>query len=287
MKNLLFYITILCIYTCQAQVKEQSTEEAFEIDNDGIIAEKVDTTSKDENRYNHNNKIYRVGRTFSFNYYYEDKNGDKFLMTKDNIKSDRTYDWKFEPIDKQDSNSVNQIILKVKSGLSPFIQYYPDYNQTVILYEYQMNNGKFWNNEMTGVIENSKNSWMHPPRMDLFKILELNPFPYIKEPYEVGTKWNWKLNFGDHWADKRWLEWKGENENIYNYQISKKTKLSTKIGNLECFVIESEAKSQLGITTLTSFFNEKYGFVKLNYTNIDGSKLFLDINSVDFNIYKN
>lgn len=281
MKNLLLFIGILFISSCQAQVKEQIMEEAFEVDNDGIIAEKVDTMSKDENRYNHNNKIYTVGKTFSFTYHYEDKKGDKFLIRQNGLN------WKFVPANKPDTNAVSQIFMKVKSGLSPFIQQLPDYNQTVVLYEFQQQNGEFMNNEMTGIIENSKNIWMHPPRSHLFKILELNPFPYIKAPYEVGTKWNWKLIFGEHWADKRWLEWKGENENIYSYQISKKTKLSTKIGDLECFVVESEAKSQLGITKLTSFFNEKYGFVKLNYTNIDGTKLVMEINSVDYNIIQN
>lgn len=283
MKMLLLFISILFLSSCQAQVKEQVVEEIFETDNDGIIAEKVDTTNKDENRYNHNNKIYKVGRKFSFNYYYEDKNGNKLLMTQSKVKSDRTYDWKFENIEKQDSNSVNQIILKVKSGLSPFIQNYPDYNQTVILYEFQMTNGEFWNNEMTGVIENSKNIWMHPPRTDLFKILELNPFPYIKAPYEVGNKWNWQLNFGDHWADKRWLEWKGENLNKYNYEIIDKTTITTKLGKLECYVIESEATSNLGSTKLTSYFNETYGFVKLDYTNIDRTKIIIELNDVSDN----
>lgn len=280
MKNIVLCISILFASSCQIQVKGQSAEEAFETDNDGIVVEKIDTTNKDENRYNLNNKIYKVGRKFSFNYHYEDKNGDKFLMTKGNVISDRTYDWKFENIKNQDSSSVNLIILKVKSGLSPFIQYYPDYNQTVILYDFQMINGEFWNNEMTGVIENSKNIWMHPPRMELFKILELNPFPYIKAPYEVGNKWNWQLNFGDHWADKRWLEWKGGNLNKYNYQIIDKTTITTKLGDLECYVIDSEATSNLGSTKLTSYFNETYGFVRLDYTNIDRSKIVIEINEV-------
>lgn len=283
MKNILLYIAFLSFLSCQTKVKEQIVDEALDIDNDGIIAEKVDTTSHDENRYNRNNKIYLVGRKFSFTYHYEDKNSTKLLMTQAKVKSDKAYDWTLEKAEKKDSNSVNKIILKVKSGLSPFIQNYPDYNQTVILYEFQMINGEFWNNEMTGVIENSKNIWMHPPRTDLFKILELNPFPFIKAPFEVGNKWTWKLNFGDHWADKRWLEWKGENENNYKYQIIDKTTIATKLGDLECYVIESEAKSKLGTTKLTSYFNEKFGFVKLNYVNIDSSKIIIEIDDVKDN----
>ncbi len=73
----------------------------------------------------------------------------------------------------------------------------PDYNQTAISYEYFINNGISYTKEVTGAIENKMNVWIHPPRSNFFKILELNPFPYIKTPYKIGTKWNWKLQIGD------------------------------------------------------------------------------------------
>lgn len=276
-KFLYLFASCLLILSCKAQIKNES----FETDNDGVTVEKLDSTNKDENRYNHNNLIYKVGRRFTFTYFYEDKNGDKYLINRSNANSQNDYDWRFENIEKKDTNSIDEIILKVKSGLSPFIQNIPDYNQTVILYEYQTLNGKVEINEMTGIIENSKNIWVHPPRTDLFKILELNPFPYIKAPFEVGNKWNWKLNFGDHWSDKRWLAWKGENENIYSYQIIKKAKISTKIGDLDCYIVESSAKSKLGTTKLTSYFNENFGFVKLYYTNIDSTKIVIELKSVE------
>lgn len=276
-----FLISSITILSCQSQVKEK--EEVFETDNDGITAEKIDTTSKDENRYNHNNKIYKVGRTFTFNYFYEDKQGNKFLMTRAGLSKKGEHGWEFENIEKKDSQSVYQVTLKVKSGLSPFIQNFPDYNQTVILYDYKMLNNQYLGNEMTGVIENKKNVWMHPPRVYFFKILEINPFPYIKAPYVVGNKWNWKLNIGDYWSDKRWLKWQGENQNIYQYQITEKTEIITKLGKIVCFVVESEAKSNLGITKLKSYFNENLGFVKLDYTNIDGTKTIMELENVDFN----
>jgi len=46
---------------------------------------------------------------------------------------------------------------------------------------------------MSGTIENEGNVWIHPPRDNYFKIIELNPFPYIKAPYNIGAKWAWKL----------------------------------------------------------------------------------------------
>ena len=157
----------------------------------------------------------------------------------------------------------------------------PNYYQTSISYEFLQKNGKYFTKEITGGIENEKNVWIHPPRSNFFKILELNPFPYIKAPYKVGTKWNWKLKIGDQWSDKRWMEWKGGIENVYDYEIIGKKKIETKLGNLECFIIKSNAKSRIGKTALISYFNENYGFVKLDYKNIDGTKTILELEKVE------
>ncbi len=272
-------LTFLCFTMLYG--KAQSSIEKFETDNDGITVEKFDSSNIDENRYNQNNKIYKVGKKFTFSYYYSDKAGTKYLMTKGDPNNQNTNDWTFEKMDKQDPNSVSQIILSVNSGLSPFIQYLPGYNQTVVTYNFKLSNVEFWNSEMTGVIENEKNTWMHPPRSGFFKILEINPFPYIKEPLKIGNKWNWKLKFGNHWADKRWLTWEGSNENIYNYEIIDKVSLQTKLGDIECFVITGTAKSNLGQTKLISYFNSQYGFVKLDYVNIDGTKTVIELENVE------
>ena len=279
MTRTFFILIFFCLtfFNC----KSQQAIEQFISDDLGITVEKFDTINLNDNRYNENNKIYKVGKRFTFTYYYEDKLGDKYLVTKSALNDKNTYDWVFENINKKNKNSIYQIILSVNSGLSPFIQNIPDYNQTVITYNFKLINGEFWNNEMTGVVENKMNLWMHPPRTDFFKILELNPFPYIKSPYKIGNKWTWKLEFGDHWADKKWLLWKGKNENKYIYKITDYKTILTKIGNLKCYVIISNANSNLGQTKLISYFNEDFGFVKLDYINIDGTKTFLELESVE------
>lgn len=275
----LINLTFLCliILSCKAQ----KSIEKFEIDDDGITVEKFDSSNVDENRYNHNNNIYKIEKKFTFSYHYYDKSGIKYLMTKGNLSNQNTNDWTFEKMDKQDPNSISQIVLSINSGLSPFIQQFPDYNQTVITYNFKLINGEIWKNEMTGVIENVKNIWMHPPRTDFFKILEINPFPYIKESMDIGNKWNWKLKFGSHWADKRWLSWEGSNENVYNYEIIGKSIFKSKLGNIECYEIASTATSNLGQTKLTSYFNSQYGFVKLDYVNIDGTKTIIELENVE------
>jgi hypothetical protein len=276
-KNLI----LILIYFTLIKCKSQTNQETFETDDDGITVEKFDSTDTDKNRFNRNNEIYTVGKKFTFSYYYQDLSGTKYLMTRGNLNDENTYDWVLEKPEKKNGNSVSQITLLVNSGLSPFIEHLPDYNQTVITYDYKLSNGEFWTNEMTGVIENKKNLWMHPPRTEFFKILEINPFPYIKEPYEIGTSWGWRLKFGSHWSDKRWLEWKGSNENIYSYTITEKINLQTKLGQLDCLVVSGTAISALGETKLISYFNKLYGFVKLDYTNIDGTKTVLELEKVE------
>jgi len=132
--------------------------------------------------------------------------------------------------------------------------------------------------EKTGLIENSKNIWMHPPRMALFKILELNPFPYVKFPCEIGEEWIWKLTIGDMWGDERWKTWNGQIENNYFYKIVEKEKITTQFyENIDCWIIDATAKSELGETFLRSYFNEQIGFVKWEYINIDNSKIIFEI----------
>jgi len=160
---------------------------------------------------------------------------------------------------------------------NPFKDSDPDYNQTAIRYEYVTYGGKPFSREITGAIENDMNCWIHPPRNSFFRILETNPFPYIKAPYVVGTKWNWKLKIRDVWSDKRWLEWKGDIENTYEYEITDKREIETRVGKLDCFVIKSIAKSRIGNSELVSYFNEEFGFVKLDYKNIDGSATVLEL----------
>jgi hypothetical protein len=277
MKNTILICFCLIYLGCKSQVKTQE----YLIDNDGITVEKFDSTNKDGTRYTANNAIYKTGKVFTFSYYYEDKKGVKYLMSADELTKDSVDQWQFKTVDSKDSSSVSQIILTVMPDLKPLIDFIPDYNQTVIQYDFKLNDGSLGNNEMTGLIENEKNLWMHPPRTDFFKILEINPFPYIKAPYAVGNKWHWQLEFGEHWSDKRWLTWVGKNENKYDYEITNKLLLETKIGKIECYEVTGVANSKLGTTKLVAYFSKKYGFVKLNYINIDGSKTVIDIEKIE------
>lgn len=280
MKIIKFIPILLFNISCSAQ----TNLEKYVIDDDGITVEKADSTKQYDDVYNTNNIIYTVGKKFIYSYFYQNTDGEKFLIKRGKEvlqpQGYSTYDWDFINLEKQDSETVTHLILKPSLG-NPFGKDFPDYNQTAISYEYLMHNGQSLTNEVTGAIENEMNVWIHPPRSNFFKVLELNPFPYIKMPYKIGTKWNWKLKIGDHWSDRRWLEWKGGIENNYEYEIKGKKNISTKLGKLECFIIHSKAKSRIGETELISYYNFKFGFLKLEYKNIDGTKTVLELESVE------
>ncbi|MDW9379144.1 hypothetical protein [Chryseobacterium sp. JV558] len=159
------------------------------ISDDGISVEKPDGIKTYNEIYNSDNIMKK------FTYFYQNIKGEKFLIKKGKeIMQPEGYsiaDWEFVEIGKQDNEIINHLMLKPKLG-NPFERIDPNYNQTAIEYEYVMANSKFMSTEETGAIENEMNVWIHPPRNNFFEILEINPFPYIKAPYQIGTKWNWR-----------------------------------------------------------------------------------------------
>ena len=180
--------------------------------------------------------------------------------------------WNFQKVDSTKQSTVIKLKISVLPDLKPFNQQIPDYNQTVIKFEYLNQNGLILFNSVSGLVENEKNTWMHPPRDKLFRILELNPFPFVKAPFKIGTKWNWQLLAGDSWGDLRWTTWKGQLENNCHYEIIDKRMVNTNLGKIECYEILAKAENRLGSSKLNALYNLKYGFVELDFTNIDGSK---------------
>ena len=56
----------------------------------------------------------------------------------------------------------------------------------------------------------------------------------------------------------------------------------TPMGTLSCVKVEAVAKSRIGKTRLTAYYNDTYGFVKMDNTNIDGSRLLVDLVETNF-----
>ena len=274
----LLLIRILLPASCQPKQYKTKSDYKLGLDDDGIIVEKFESTIIDENRFNNNNKVFKVGTAFKYDFKHLTKTGEaKYFKIHEDLKS-----WEFVDTKSMDSLIVKSVIIEVMNE-NPMAKFIPDYNQTPIAFKL-IEGIPF---SMSGAIENEANIWIHPPRDHYFKILELNPFPYIKAPYKIGTKWTWRLMIGNQWADDRWKTWEGNIDNKYEYEITDKVTLETNLCSLECFVIESKAVSRIGTTALKAYYHPKFGFVKLNYTNIDQSKTILTLTAYVMNENRN
>lgn len=212
------------------------------------------------------NKIYRRERLFQFDYQYTKGDtsyrvviapGKDFYLVPESVVDNYLY-------------SVKQISFKV---IKPKLFQRTSRYQSETLTTYDPLLTKAWQ----GLVDNKHNVWLHPPRVYLFRILELNPFPYIKYPLAVGKQWTDSLSIGDHWSDPRWKVWKGRILNQYTYRVMGQTSISILGTTIPCWIIQASAKSSLGTTQLVSYFNEEYGFVQMDYINIDESRITLKL----------
>jgi len=118
--------------------------------------------------------------------------------------------------------------------------------------------------EMTGRIIQNDSVWMHPPRGDYFRVLELNAFPFLV--YNK-LEWDYDLSFGDHWADERWLLWTGRKMNNSHYRLTdENAKFKFRGEDILCKRIEAVSHLEdLGETESIFLYNEDYGFVYMYF----------------------
>lgn len=273
MRNL-WYAALLFFLPLSGQQTENSVLPEL-LNAGGVLVEKLNRKDKDPNRYTRDNTIYKPGYSFEFSFKHIDPQGEIALFKS----PEGTRSWEFVPVSDSTvlKDVVNAIRLIPMPGTDPELSRGSEYRQTLVSYRYLSEGNPLRFGEITGLIENQGNVWLHPPRVRYFRILELNPFPFIKAPYQVGNAWEWDLKIGDHWSDERWKTWKGRVQMKYKYQITENLDMQTELGILNCYRIESTASSRLGVSRLTAYFNLEYGFVRLHYTNIDGSQTILEL----------
>ena len=272
--------TILLAMTMISCGRTQSIDDLkkkYIFDDLNIYLENPSPTDYNPDRYTLDNKAYRINRKFIFDYSII-RNGDTLKITAPKMTgpdSDFQREWSFIPKNSKHEDKIETISITVQPGIS-------NDNQTMLKYDYQYipDLGYSTFSSTSGVIENEMNTWMHPHRDKYFMILELNPFPFIQQPFKIGNKWTWTLGIGDHWKDERWTVWTESIRNDYEYEIIGREKLKTKIGVLDCWVVQCTATSSIGTTGLIGYYNEDNGFIKLDYINIDKSRLTIEIKEI-------
>jgi hypothetical protein len=200
-----------------------------------------DQLLNDDNRFDLDNKIYLV---------------DREILYKCSVKR------------KNEVLNLNlKFIRMTVKGTKTFSNYDPDYNQTVIKYEYLDENYNRIIGERTGLIENNKNIWLHPPRNADLDVLQLSAFPYIK----FGAIKNWEWTLHASYANYQDVDL------IHRYEKGKAIEFKSHIGVLSCIPIQAITESHFGTTTSEFFYNETYGFVKLDFHTIEGTTITLEV----------
>lgn len=155
--------------------------------------------------------------------------------------------------------------------------------QTIIKYDYFNNSGgSILYGEQTGVVEDSTQIFLHPPRSFNFSITEFAPFPYLKLPLEIGKRWNGELHIPSYWITKAKLDIEMPTNSTtimisHEYSVMGKERIETPLGPLDCFIIKAEGLSDFGTSTLMMYFNETHGFIKLDYLFFTGEELKLSL----------
>ncbi|WP_445457436.1 hypothetical protein [Flavobacterium sp. HNIBRBA15423] len=231
-----------------------------------LFGQQYDSLEIEKNKIDKNNTIYSLGKEFVFNIEII-KDNKNLSLKKNDINT-------FELTDNIDSLKISEIHLTV---IKPKLFQRTNRNQTEAYYSYEPNS-KFISS--TGIVENKNNVWIHPARDGFFKSLETCPFPYLILNKPIGYKWTDSMKIGNYWSNKMWGEWEGQLLLKYEYEIVGKEIVDTKMGKIDCIVIEAIANSSIGKSKLRAYFSDKYGFIKLNYILFNRIEIKLNLEKV-------
>jgi hypothetical protein len=242
--------------------------------NNGIYVEKPIFADTSRHRYSLDNKIFTINGCFTYDYYYLDSSSVKLKFYKEGSRIHYDNPMGIPDHTPTPPEVIDKIKLIVTDNLKIFLVHDSSYSQTVISYQYLNHFGELIASEQTGVIDNAKDIWLHPPRENNFKILEINPFPIVLLE-DTTIYWSWSVEVWQSWSDPRWKVWNGIIIIKNEYKRLKNEIIETEFGKLDCLVSEGIGTSKIGNTYLKSYFNTKYGFVRLEYTNINSTKLIM------------
>lgn len=232
-------------------------ERSYKLPPNGFdINTNIDSLEFTERRIPKIRKIFKAGKTYHYKAIYLTSNSDTlsngFVLMK--TTGER---WEWQP-EKQD-----------------LVRYeFPDYKaDSIKLSNHDINKEvQFWNGQTgEGVIENIEQVWMHPIRINQYKFTEIAPFPEVQLPLKKGKKWGNPTKI-----DEGWGEWNGLTIES-TYKTAGRTTFKLKDLEIDCWIIKSVAKCELGKSKLTTYFNEDYGFVKMDYQNYENERLVFEL----------
>jgi len=241
--------------------------------------------SNDTNKLNLDNNIFLSRRVFQYDYSVQ-SNAAKFLgkyalrtdhnsiFKRDGFSTSIINDSSYVLCNSDSFFVIDKLLLYVCSSTCSL----PLSNdQTIISYQYvscQDTLGLL--TELTGIVEDSLQIFVHPPRQAPFEILEFCPFFDISKPYFVGKVWQRTLTIASSVVNKI-LDLKVENSiTLQNYYSIKGNVI---LKNIDCLLIEADGfNDELKLhSNAKYYFNPNLGLVKMIYQFNDGNIVTFDL----------
>lgn len=199
---------------------------------------------------NDDNVIYKPGSRFYFRV--------NFLNADGSLK-------------KRDS-----LVMEVTNG------FYPGPSQTEIVYTYFQSQEKDTQilTNSTGVVDSKDEFFIHPPRVGDLYVLSFADFPDLNT--KVFTDTAYKYEGGGFIVMTKLYKGKavGKVSTTSSYKGIKNIDLPI-AENLKTYYTHSNASSGAGNIVGDYYFNEKFGFVKMDYTFDDSTRIQIELTAAD------
>ena len=290
-KPLIFCFFVL-FFCCKESKKAKNTSDGYDqsnLEKASIFNVTEPELYLDNNIENPNlidNAIFTPGSEFVYSYTFFEKKAEHKCWLKS--KGLRILEVNLKPSDyipESNEIEIDEVKLYVYRGKGDQSL---AKTQSIIKFDYYSDDKRVQFGETTGVAETEKKLFLHPPRSHCFLTTSLHPFPYIKFPISVGSFWQSSFGVPSYVFENEYLKRKDffkylpDGLDTY-YEVKSLKTLKTPLGSLECFEIKGESTyGDKLITDLTMYFNEIFGFVRLDYTNhLDSSRLQIKLDKVN------
>jgi len=141
---------------------------------------------------------------------------------------------------------------------------------------YILNPNKY-SNSWDGTLCSADTLFMHPPRDEQYRILQICPYPFLQFPLYIGKKWDWELNVGSQWCPSKILSWSVDELFTSKYEVIDTPDMQLPFGKATCYHIHATNHSKLGTSSTEFYYSFKYGFVKMDYHPLDSTEIIFDL----------
>ena len=164
--------------------------------------------------------------------------------------------------DEEISLTITGKMWKVSAEQKESIWQYYTKSETQHLFKDQFSLGWF-SSDTTGIIENDKKIWLHPPRHNQYLLMEIAPFPDFRKKSKVGDQYSSITFIGSGFGP-----WEG-----------KKVKSTYSITNIDkgkedsLWTINAISEVEGKTNNCEFIFSDKRGFISLSYSFFNGDRI--------------